>query len=134
CPPPVIVLLLSIAMPPLIVPSWPAIPPATVLALVITMPFGLIVPVLVIVLVIVELLIVMPVIVAALVQPGAVVLVNEVLQAASADGAPPPSSNADTELDASNNRTLPRRTSDRMENSQANPTSPIAGSTQSSAT
>jgi hypothetical protein len=96
-------------MPPLIVPSWPAIPPATVLALVITMPFGLIVPVLVIVLVIVELLIAMPVMVVALVQPGAVVLVKEVLQAASAGGAPPPISNAATELDASSRPTLRRR-------------------------
>ena len=47
----------------------------------------------------------MPVMIAALLQPGAVVLVKEVLQAASARGALPPSANAATELDASSSPT-----------------------------
>jgi hypothetical protein len=80
-----------------------------------TMPFGLIVPELVIVLVIVELLIAMPVIVAALVQPGEVVLVKDVLHAARAGGAPPPTSSAVTELDASSSPTLRRPTRDCIE-------------------
>src|ERR1700722_18172711 len=88
----VILLWLSIEMPPVMVEvsALSTIPPTTVLAFVSTMPFGLIVPELVIVLVIVELLMAMPVIVAALVQPGDVVLVKDVVHAARAGGAPPP--------------------------------------------
>ena len=63
----------SSEMPPVIVPLS-AMPPWIVLPLVSAMPFGLIVPLLVIVLVTVELLMAIAVIAVELVQPGAVVL------------------------------------------------------------